>query len=178
MNLKSMTKAWAAVAVGLLLFSCAKEKGPNENPPVVTLGVSTEELNFTAEEDAPAQTVEVTSNALWQAAVDDTWLEIDKEKGYQNGTITVSIVEGNGSTEARTATLTTQSNETYTETRQLLGLMVNLADYSIGATKGGEITHFTDFDIRFNQEISLLETRCSGMLTKIKSAIALAVVPS
>lgn len=101
-----MTKAWAAVAVGLLLFSCAKEKGPNENPPVVTLGVSTEELNFTAEEDAPAQTVEVTSNALWQAAVDDTWLEIDKEKGYQNGTITVSIVEGNGSTEARTATLT------------------------------------------------------------------------
>ncbi len=106
MNLKSMTKAWAAVAVGLLLFSCAKEKGPNENPPVVTLGVSTEELNFTAEEDAPAQTVEVTSNALWQAAVDDTWLEIDKEKGYQNGTITVSIVEGNGSTEARTATLT------------------------------------------------------------------------
>ena len=78
----------------------------------------------------------------------------------------------------RTATLTTQSNETYTETRQLLGLMVNLADYSIGATKGGEITHFTDFDIRFNQEISLLETRCSGMLTKIKSAIALEIVPS
>ena len=78
----------------------------------------------------------------------------------------------------RTVTLTNQSNEQYTETRQLMGLLVNLADYSLGATKGGEITHFTDFDIRFNQEISLLETRCSGMLTKIKSAIALEVVPS
>jgi hypothetical protein len=78
----------------------------------------------------------------------------------------------------RTVTLTNQSNEQYTETRQLMGLLVNLADYSLGATKGGEITHFTDFDIRFNQEISLLETRCSGMLTKVKSAIALEVVPS
>ena len=55
----------------------------------------------------------------------------------------------------------------------LLGLMVNLADYSVGSTKGGEITHFTDFDIRFNQELSLLETRCSGMLTRPYSAIAL-----
>ena len=47
------------------------------------------------------------------------------------------------------------------------------ADYSLGATKGGEITHFTDFDIHFNQQISLLETRCSGALTRVKSAIAL-----
>ena len=59
------------------------------------------------------------------------------------------------------------------ETRSLLGLMVNLSDYTLGATKGGEITHFTDFDIRFNQELSLLETRCSGMLTRPYSAIAL-----
>lgn len=59
------------------------------------------------------------------------------------------------------------------ETRRLLGLMVNLSDYTVGATKGGEITHFTDFDIRFNQELSLLETRCSGMLTRPYSAIAL-----
>ena len=59
------------------------------------------------------------------------------------------------------------------ETRGLLGIMVNLNDYTIGATKGGEITHFTDFDIRFNQELSLLETRCSGMLTRPYSAIAL-----
>lgn len=59
------------------------------------------------------------------------------------------------------------------KTKKLLGLMVNLADYSLGATKGGEITHFTDFDIDFNQEKSLLETRCSGANTRVISAIAL-----
>lgn len=61
------------------------------------------------------------------------------------------------------------------ETRELLGIMVNLSDYTVGATRGGQITHFTDFDIRFNQELSLLETRCSGMLTRPYSAIALEV---
>ena len=59
------------------------------------------------------------------------------------------------------------------KTFELLGLMVNFADYSLGATKGGEITHFTDFDINFNQEVSLLETRSSGALTRPFSAIAL-----
>ena len=57
--------------------------------------------------------------------------------------------------------------------KKLLGIMVNLADYSLGATKGGQITHFTDFDINFNQEVSLLETRCSGALTRVMSAIVL-----
>lgn len=57
--------------------------------------------------------------------------------------------------------------------KKLLGLMCNLADYSLGATRGGEITHFTDFDIDFNQEKSLLETRCSGANTRVQSAIAL-----
>lgn len=57
--------------------------------------------------------------------------------------------------------------------KKLLGIMYNLADYSLGATKGGEITHFTDFDIDFNQEKSLLETRCSGANTRVLSAIAL-----
>ena len=57
--------------------------------------------------------------------------------------------------------------------KKLLGLIVNLADYSLGATKGGEVTHFTDFDIDFNAEKSLLETRCSGALTRIYSAIAI-----
>lgn len=56
---------------------------------------------------------------------------------------------------------------------KLLALMCNLADYSLGATKGGEITHFTQFDIDFNQEKSLLETRCSGALTRVYSAIAI-----
>ena len=56
---------------------------------------------------------------------------------------------------------------------KLLGLCVNLADYSLGSTKGGEITHFTDFDIDFNLMKSLLETRCSGALTRVYSAIAI-----
>jgi len=59
------------------------------------------------------------------------------------------------------------------KTKKLLGIMCNLADYSLGATKGGEITHFTDFDIDFNQEKSLLETRCSGANTRVLSAIVL-----
>lgn len=57
--------------------------------------------------------------------------------------------------------------------KKLLCLIANLADYTLGATKGGEVTHFTQFDIDFNQEKSLLETRCSGALTKIYSAIAI-----
>lgn len=68
----------------------------------------------------------------------------------------------------RTATVN-QTEKTF----ELLGLMVNFADYSLGATNGGEITHFTDFDINFNQEVSLLETRSSGALTRPFSAIAL-----
>lgn len=59
------------------------------------------------------------------------------------------------------------------KTKKLRAMIVNLADYSLGATKGGEVTHFTQFDIDFNQEKSLLETRCSGALTKIYSAIAI-----
>ena len=59
------------------------------------------------------------------------------------------------------------------KTKKLAGIICNLADYSLGATKGGEITHFTQFDIDFNQEKSLLETRCSGALTRVYSAIAI-----
>lgn len=57
--------------------------------------------------------------------------------------------------------------------KKLLGLFVNLSDYSLGSTKGGEITRFNQFDIDFNQEKYLLETRCSGALTRVYSAIAL-----
>lgn len=57
--------------------------------------------------------------------------------------------------------------------KKLVALLVNLADYSLGATKGGQVTHFTQFDIDFNQEKSLLETRCSGALTRVYSAIAI-----
>ena len=45
---------------------------------------------------------------------------------------------------------------------KLLCIIGNMKDYGVGSTKGGEITHFTDFDIRFNQLISLIETRLSG----------------
>lgn len=59
------------------------------------------------------------------------------------------------------------------KTKKLLALVTNLADYNLGATKGGQVTHFTQFDIDFNQEKSLLETRCSGALTRVYSAIAI-----
>ena len=59
------------------------------------------------------------------------------------------------------------------KTKKLLGLFVNMADYQIGSTKGGEITKFNQFDIDFNKEKYLLETRLSGALTKVWSAIAL-----
>ena len=59
------------------------------------------------------------------------------------------------------------------KTKKLRAIIANLADYSLGATKGGEVTHFTQFDIDFNQEKSLLETRCSGALTRVYSAIAI-----
>lgn len=59
------------------------------------------------------------------------------------------------------------------KTKKLHAIIANLADYSLGSTKGGEVTHFTQFDIDFNQEKSLLETRCSGALTRVYSAIAI-----
>ena len=57
--------------------------------------------------------------------------------------------------------------------KNLLGIFVNLKDYQVGATKGGEITSFEDFDIDFNQYKYLMETRVSGALTRVYSAIAL-----
>lgn len=56
---------------------------------------------------------------------------------------------------------------------KLLGLFVNLADYQFGSTKGGEITKFEDFDMDFNRYKYMLETRLSGSLIKLYSAIAL-----
>lgn len=57
--------------------------------------------------------------------------------------------------------------------KKLLGIFVNLADYQVGSTKGGEITRFNQFDIDFNQQKYLIETRLSGALTRVFSAIAL-----
>lgn len=59
------------------------------------------------------------------------------------------------------------------KTKNLIGLFVNLNDYQFGSTKGGEITKFEDFDMDFNKQKFMLETRLSGALTKVFSAIAL-----
>ena len=55
----------------------------------------------------------------------------------------------------------------------LIGIIVNLADYNVGADKGGAVNMFDDFDIDYNQQKYLIETRCSGALIKPYSAIEL-----
>ena len=55
----------------------------------------------------------------------------------------------------------------------IYGIFVNMADYQVGADKGGQVTTFEDFDIDFNKEKILMETRCSAALVKPKSAIVL-----
>lgn len=62
------------------------------------------------------------------------------------------------------------------KTRTLAGIYVNLADYNVGTNKGGEITLFDDFDLDYNAYKYLMETRCSGTLTKPYSAVALEFV--
>lgn len=60
--------------------------------------------------------------------------------------------------------------------KDLAGIIVNMKDYNVGADKGGAVSLFEDFDIDYNQEKYLIETRCSGALVKPYSAIALKVV--
>ena len=57
--------------------------------------------------------------------------------------------------------------------QELMGVIVNLKDYNIGADKGGEVNMFDDFNIDYNRYIYLIETRCSGALIRPYSAIAL-----
>ena len=61
------------------------------------------------------------------------------------------------------------------DTLELKALIVNLNDYNVGADKGGAVNMFDDFDIDYNQQKYLIETRCSGALIKPYSAIALEV---
>jgi hypothetical protein len=61
--------------------------------------------------------------------------------------------------------------EAMEEIADLVGIIVNLQDYTVGADRGGETSMFDDFDIDYNQYKYLLETRASGALTKIRSAI-------
>jgi hypothetical protein len=83
---------------------------------------------------------------LWR-----TTAELAAEMGVSN-IVTVEVMEG--------------------ET-DLLGIIVNLRDYTIGADKGGEVNFFDDFDIDYNQYKYLYETRISGALTKIRSALVI-----
>ena len=78
--------------------------------------------------------------------------------------VTVPVMEG----------LTRTDSES--KTRTLMGIIVNLKDYNVGADKGGAVDVFGDFDIDYNQQKYLMETRCSGALIKPYSAIALEMV--
>ena len=80
--------------------------------------------------------------------------------------VTVPVMEG----------LTRTDGES--KTRKLAGIIVNLDDYNVGADKGGAINMFDDFDIDYNQEKYLMETRGSGAMIKPYSAIAIEVVES
>lgn len=71
--------------------------------------------------------------------------------------------------------LENQSREVEGATHNLLGLIVNLRDYNVGADKGGAVNMFDDFDIDYNAMKYLIETRCSGALIKPFSAIALEI---
>lgn len=62
------------------------------------------------------------------------------------------------------------------KTHELAGIYVNMADYNIGADKGGAVNMFDDFDIDYNQQKYLIETRCSGALTVPYSAVAIEFV--
>jgi len=75
--------------------------------------------------------------------------------------VTVPVMEGLTRTDSEGNTL------------NLMGLIVNLADYNVGADKGGAVNMFDDFDIDYNAQKYLIETRCSGALIKPYSAIAL-----
>lgn len=59
------------------------------------------------------------------------------------------------------------------KTAELYGIIVNLADYNVGADKGGAVNMFDDFDIDYNAQKYLIETRCSGAMVKPHSAIVL-----
>jgi hypothetical protein len=87
-----------------------------------------------------------TGNRYWR-----TPAELASEMGVDK-IVTVEVMEGEA---------------------DLIGIIVNLKDYTIGADKGGDVNFFDDFDIDYNQYKYLLETRVSGALTKIRSAVVI-----
>jgi hypothetical protein len=83
--------------------------------------------------------------------------------------VTAEVLEG------LTRSVTPAGSQT-AQTRTLVGIIVNPADYNVGTDKGGEVAMFDDFDIDYNQQKYLIETRLSGALTKPYSAIAIETV--
>ena len=82
-----------------------------------------------------------------------------------NDIITVPVFEQAGTRSETVGMVTTEYD--------LLGIIVNLKDYNVGADKGGSVNMFDDFDIDYNQQKYLIETRCSGALTKPFSALVI-----
>ena len=70
-------------------------------------------------------------------------------------------------------TVPVMENLTDKDSKEVYGIIVNLSDYNVGADKGGAVNMFDDFDIDYNQQKYLIETRCSGALIKPFSAIVL-----
>ena len=83
---------------------------------------------------------------------------------------------------SRIVTVPIMENLTRTDedskTRTLMALLVNLNDYNVGADKGGAVSMFDDFDIDYNAQKYLIETRCSGAMVKPYAAIAVEAVAS
>lgn len=105
-----------------------------------------------------------------QLAKDLNGRRLYKDKGEVISTLGVNAVYNVPEFENLTRTVGEGSSA---KTYRLLAIIGNLNDYNLGATKGGEITHFTDFDIDFNQLKSLIETRVSGANTRLFSFIVL-----
>lgn len=76
---------------------------------------------------------------------------------------------------SRIITVPVMENVTDATKGELAAIIVNLSDYTVGADKGGEINMFDDFDIDYNQQKYLMETRISGALTKPKSALVVSI---
>ena len=76
---------------------------------------------------------------------------------------------------SRIITVPVMENVTDSTKGELAAIIVNLSDYTVGADKGGEINMFDDFDIDYNQQKYLMETRISGALTKPKSALVVSI---
>ena len=76
---------------------------------------------------------------------------------------------------SRIITVPVMENVTDATKGELAAIIVNLSDYTVGADKGGAISMFDDFDIDYNQQKYLMETRISGALTKPKSALVVSI---